>query len=388
MHAPPPSSAAPPAPTPSRVMAAGAVGLVLALVSTWIGGTWDVQWHVDVGPDTFFTAPHLFIYAGAAVAGLSSLAVVLHLTWWVRGGHADTDRVGVPVLGGRFHGPVGFVVAGTGSAIYLAAGLYDQWWHYIFGFDAVLDSPPHIMLGLADLITIAGAVIALAMLATRPRGDRRGSPAARFGLCLVAALVLLGTAGWQASFLMPLPGGLTGDTVFVALVYPLVLFLVASTLRRPGAATLVALLYTALMALGWAFSTWATTAYAAALGLFVRDDAVGYPQMIAILPKAVLAAAVVVDLGLLVARRGGAPVRSTVVALAAVATAVLVLLDTTVSAALAVEGSVGVLAATAAGAALGAVAGWTGWKAGVILRRLPGAGDAPARAATTSRGVR
>ena len=41
-----------------------------------IGLTWDIQWHSDVGPDTFFTLPHLFLYAGSAFSGLASLVVV------------------------------------------------------------------------------------------------------------------------------------------------------------------------------------------------------------------------------------------------------------------------------------------------------------------------
>ena len=44
------------------------------------GLTWDIDWHLDVGPDSFFTLPHLFIYSGGAIAGLTSLVMVLRAT--------------------------------------------------------------------------------------------------------------------------------------------------------------------------------------------------------------------------------------------------------------------------------------------------------------------
>ena len=45
-----------------------------------IGTSWDVQWHVDVGPDTFFTLPHLVLYSGSAIAGIASLAGWANMT--------------------------------------------------------------------------------------------------------------------------------------------------------------------------------------------------------------------------------------------------------------------------------------------------------------------
>src|SRR5205823_13381088 len=65
-------------------------GTVLSLV----GLTWDMQWHEDVGPDTFFTVPHLFLYAGSAVAGLASLVVVLATTSATRAGRPVDASVG------------------------------------------------------------------------------------------------------------------------------------------------------------------------------------------------------------------------------------------------------------------------------------------------------
>ena len=69
-------------------------GSLLSLV----GLTWDLQWHDDVGPDTFFTLPHLFLYAGSAVVGLASLAVVLLTTAARRAGRPVDPRIGGRVV--------------------------------------------------------------------------------------------------------------------------------------------------------------------------------------------------------------------------------------------------------------------------------------------------
>jgi hypothetical protein len=102
----------------------GALGLLLSALSGFLGGVWDIQWHEDVGPDTFFTAPHLLLYLGAAGAGLTSLAVTLMSTWWVRRG-AEPDPALVPLLWRTFWAPLGFVVAGSGALVFLFFGLFD-----------------------------------------------------------------------------------------------------------------------------------------------------------------------------------------------------------------------------------------------------------------------
>ncbi|MEK8173719.1 hypothetical protein NKH77_46750 [Streptomyces sp. M19] len=58
--------------------------------------------------------------------------------------------------------PLGYLVAGTGAALFLLFGLLDLWWHSLYGFDAVLDSPPHIGLFVSISITMVGSVIVFA----------------------------------------------------------------------------------------------------------------------------------------------------------------------------------------------------------------------------------
>lgn len=55
-----------------------------------------------------------------------------------------------PVVGGRafqalgvFAAPIGYLVGGIASASSLLYGLFDQWWHGLYGFDVTIASPPH-----------------------------------------------------------------------------------------------------------------------------------------------------------------------------------------------------------------------------------------------------
>src|SRR5262245_61173470 len=130
------------------------VGVLLA----FLGLAWDVQWHADVGPDSFFTAPHAVLYTGVGIAGLTCLAVVLVTTWQVRRAVAGVATGTIAVLGGLFRGPAGFVIGGVGAAMFLAYGLTDQWWHALYGFDVTLVSPPHVGLILSLLVCMIGCV--------------------------------------------------------------------------------------------------------------------------------------------------------------------------------------------------------------------------------------
>src|SRR5215813_8102227 len=53
----------------------------LAVTSAYIGGYWDISWHRSIGRDTFWTAPHLAIYACGVLAGISSGYLILTSTF-------------------------------------------------------------------------------------------------------------------------------------------------------------------------------------------------------------------------------------------------------------------------------------------------------------------
>src|SRR5882757_4715578 len=144
---------------------AGAWVVLLGTMITTVGLSWDIQWHVEVGPDTFFTLSHLALYSGSALSGIASLVLVLLATAAQRAGRPLPRAVGgtpVRVFGGTFTAPLGYLISGSGAASFLLYGLLDLWWHSLYGFDAVLNSPPHVALFLSISATMVGSVIVFA----------------------------------------------------------------------------------------------------------------------------------------------------------------------------------------------------------------------------------
>jgi hypothetical protein len=250
--------------------------LLLGSVSTLVGLAWDLQWHSDVGPDTFYTLPHLFIYAGAAVSGLVSLAVVLAATGATRSGRTVDGAVGgrrVAVFG-VFQAPLGYLVSGVGAALFLLYGLWDEWWHGLYGFDAVIASPPHVGLLTSSMLAMLGSVMTCAAAA----GQRWAGPA------LVASVAIL--LGFSMVVLVALPEVEVVDerAVTVALLSMAALACVGSFTRGLRAVLVTASTFLAVQVAFALFSPWATRLYAASEGLPLRDYTNGLPRMSMLMP--------------------------------------------------------------------------------------------------------
>ncbi|HEV8535141.1 MAG TPA: hypothetical protein VGR87_05390 [Candidatus Limnocylindria bacterium] len=139
---------------PRRRAALARTGTGLALVIgtagtllSWFGSGWDVSWHRIFGRDTFWSTPHLFIYAGVTLWGVSALVATA------------TTMAGRPIRGramqvGPFRAELGLALVGIGALVTIAAGPFDNLWHALFGRDVDIWSPPH-------LAGIAGGAIGL-----------------------------------------------------------------------------------------------------------------------------------------------------------------------------------------------------------------------------------
>jgi hypothetical protein len=124
--------------TRATLIALGGVAAVLGLY-------WDDAWHTDVGRDTFFAPPHLLLYAGV---GLLLLTVA---SWaWQRFRQERWAAFGDLTL----------TLPLLGAAVTLAAAPVDELWHELFGRDAVVWSPPHLVAVAGMLAFAAGLYLA------------------------------------------------------------------------------------------------------------------------------------------------------------------------------------------------------------------------------------
>ena len=135
-----------------RVLHVGALGIVLFLM----GGYWDVAWHIDLGRDTFWSPPHLLIYAGVLLL-LGSLALGFGEAWRRRAsGRPPQAGPALRLPGGVWMSP-GLVMAGLGALMSLTSAPVDELWHWVYGQDVTIWSPPHLQLIFGVVIPYAAA---------------------------------------------------------------------------------------------------------------------------------------------------------------------------------------------------------------------------------------
>src|SRR5881397_4261590 len=154
--------------------------LAAKLVGGW-GVGWDIRWHLVIGRDSFWIAPHLMTYLAVSAAALISLGVLVVETRRARHGAASPDSVAVAGL----RGTRGFHLAWWGMAIVILAAPIDDLWHRLFGIDVTLWSPPH-LLGLAgsQVSNLGGLLIAL---------EVHGPGWPRWAALAISGVFLLGT---------------------------------------------------------------------------------------------------------------------------------------------------------------------------------------------------
>ncbi len=141
---------------------------LIAIMSGTIGGAWDISWHESVGRDSFWTAPHMFIYFSGILAGLSCAYLILSITF--NKNHPLRDS-SVTMWGCR--GPLGAFIVSWGAAAMITSAPFDNWWHNAYGLDVKILSPPHVLLALGMLgIRFGGLVLALAEM-NRAQGAYR-----------------------------------------------------------------------------------------------------------------------------------------------------------------------------------------------------------------------
>ena len=133
-----------------------------------LGLRWDIQWHLRIGRDSFWIAPHVMTYAGVALVVLLSFGLLAVETARHRPGPLPAPIIRMlGLVGSR-----GAHLSAWGIALTVLAAPIDDMWHRLFGIDVTLWSPPH-LLGLAGAAVNSLGCLVLAR-EVYPARSRRG----------------------------------------------------------------------------------------------------------------------------------------------------------------------------------------------------------------------
>ena len=161
--------------------------LVSKLLGGW-GVQWDIQWHVLIGRDSFWIAPHLMTYAGVGLSVLLSWGVIGWESLLAGRGRTSADGVTIRLLG--LTGTRGFHLAAWGIALTVLAAPIDDLWHRLFGLDVTIWSPPHLLGIFGAAVNTVGCLLIATEVYAAERG-RRLLAAILFGAMLYGTLHLV-----------------------------------------------------------------------------------------------------------------------------------------------------------------------------------------------------
>lgn len=177
--------------------AAGALAVLLAgLLMLVLGFFWDVAWHIAIGRDEFlFSPPHVALLAGillVGAGGLTGVAVASH------------DEAPVVWRLGRVRVPAGSASLVAATAVAVGGFTVDELWHWAYGLDVTMWSPPHLLMIVPMSLSPLGGWLLLGE-ARRHEADGRQHGSRRWLGWLLAGAALLGLSAYQLEFDLAVP---------------------------------------------------------------------------------------------------------------------------------------------------------------------------------------
>lgn len=145
--------------------------------STAAGKLWDRIYHLTVIFDTFWSAPHFFVFVMTTITGLmvAGIASTPNLRVWFG------PSVRAPILGWKMAGTL--VILGAGLVALSIDIMFDNFWHTAFGLDETQWSVPH------DTLTWCWFTIIMGFIAAR-MAFRQYRPIGWFTRVIIGFLIL------------------------------------------------------------------------------------------------------------------------------------------------------------------------------------------------------
>lgn len=101
--------------------------IIIGLIISFSGGSWDITFHILSQPESFFSYPHTLVYTGIFIV-ISTFLINIRKN----------------ILDNNPYKKANYLTL-LGAILILASGPFDFSWHLEFGLDGLL-SPPHITL--------------------------------------------------------------------------------------------------------------------------------------------------------------------------------------------------------------------------------------------------
>jgi len=211
---------------------------LLAVISSVIGGAWDISWHESIGRDSFWTTPHIFIQLCGVISGICCGYLILSTTFQK---NSPLRANSISMWG--FKGPMGAFLCAWGGVCMITSAPFNNWWHAAYGLDVKILSPPHVLLALGMTGIRFGTVVMIISEMNRAQGEYR---ARLERLLFFAFIFLLGmTIGIAQEYTLRF--FMHGATFYLvaALIAPILLAAIAAATKHPWAATITTAMYTA-----------------------------------------------------------------------------------------------------------------------------------------------
>ena len=137
--------------------------VALLKLFNFIGGAWDIQWHVAIGRDSLWIPPHLMVF----LAFVSGLAIVVVMIAYETGLSIAGQDIPHTAKLGMLRSPGAYFGILLGYAAALLSGVIDELWHRAFGIDATLWSPPHLLIMAATMVVDYSLLLGITASARR-----------------------------------------------------------------------------------------------------------------------------------------------------------------------------------------------------------------------------
>jgi hypothetical protein len=218
---------------------------LLSVLSSVVGGAWDISWHESIGRDSFWTTPHILIQLCGILSGISCGYLILATTF-----QKDSPLRAYSVSMWGFRGPIGAFLCAWGGVTMIASAPFDNWWHSAYGLDVKILSPPHVLLALGMMGIRFGTVVMILAEMNRAHGEYRKKLEA---LLYIGFVFFFGmTVGIAQEYTVrPFMHG-ARFYIVAALIAPILMAAIATVSDHPWAVTITTGLYTALhLAFTW-----------------------------------------------------------------------------------------------------------------------------------------